>query len=39
MLRSCEYGCNGCDECTDWDEPVADDEPHEPPNQQGTLDT
>jgi len=25
MLRSCEYGCNGCDECTDWDEL------HEPP--------
>ena len=31
MLRSCEYGCNGCDECTDWDEPVAADDPHEPP--------
>ncbi len=31
MLRSCEYGCNGCDECTDWDEPVAEDGLHEQP--------
>lgn len=31
MLRTCDDGCNGCDECTDWDEPVADDDPNAPP--------
>lgn len=31
MLRTCEDGCNGCDECTDWDEPAADDDPNAPP--------
>ena len=31
MLRTCEDGCNGCDECTDWDEPAADDDPDAPP--------
>jgi hypothetical protein len=22
-MRTCEDGCNGCDECTDWDEPAG----------------
>jgi hypothetical protein len=22
-VRTCEDGCNGCDECTDYDEPIA----------------
>lgn len=27
-LRRCEDGCNGCDDCTDYD---ADDDAREPP--------
>lgn len=27
-MRTCEDGCNGCDDCTDYD---YDDEPRDPP--------
>ena len=27
--RTCEQGCNGCDECIDWDDDECTDEPRE----------